>query len=112
MQPSSPQCTWQRPSLDEFLADVEDRRHQPILHTCSDVLTATAYLEETGQAEDPVEPDDKEAFNKERIAPVEALKPFFESSHDISRQGPKRLAAEAAPKAWMGLEPRQRQRRQ
>jgi hypothetical protein len=41
--------------LDEFVADIEDRRHQPILYNCSDLLTATSYLEETGQVDDPVE---------------------------------------------------------
>jgi hypothetical protein len=125
--------------LDEFLADIRERKHQPILHNCSDLLTATNYLEETGQVEDPVELiearrmaldaggiyadctptmawnfyfGDKEAFYRERFAQVEALNPLFESSFDVSRQRPKRLAAEAAPKAWMGLEPRKRQRRQ
>lgn len=138
-QPPPPQRTWRPPSFDEFLADIEDRRHQPILHNCSDILTATNYLEETGQVDDPVELiearrmaldasgiyadctptmawnyhfGDKEAFYRERFAQVDALNPLFESSPDVSRRRPKRPAAEAASKAWMGLGPRKRQRRQ
>lgn len=130
--------SWQPPSLDEFLADIEDRRQQPILHNCNDLLTATNYLHETGQVDDPVEViearrmaldrsgiyadctpsmawnyhfGDKEAFYRGRFAQVEALNPLFESSPDRSRQRPKRLAAEAAPKVWKGLSPRKRQRR-
>jgi hypothetical protein len=96
-------------------------------------------LEETGQVDDPVELiearrmaldasgiyadctptmawnyhfGDKEAFYRERFAQVDALNPLFESSPDVSRRRPKRPAAEAASKAWMGLGPRKRQRRQ
>ncbi len=138
-QPSPPQPAWQPPSLDEFLADIEDHRHKPILHNCSDLFTATKHLEDTGQADDPVELiearrmaldtsgiyadctptmawnfhfGDKEAFYRERFAQVRAQNPLFALSSDASTQRPKRRAAEVAPKAWIGLGPRKRQRRQ
>jgi hypothetical protein len=112
--------------LAEFLADIKDRKHQPILHNCSDLLTATSYLEETDQVDDPVELiearrmaldatgmyadytptmawnfhfGDKEVFCREIFAQVEALNPLSESSPDVSRRRPKRPAAEAASKA-------------
>jgi hypothetical protein len=137
-EPSPPQRTWQPPSLDEFLADVEHRRDQPILHNCSDLFTATNFLEETGQENDPVELiearrmaldttgiyadctpimawnfhfGDKEAFYRERFAQTRARNPLYQFS-DVSRQRSKRPAAEAASKAWLGLSPRKRQRRQ
>ena len=137
-QPSPPQPTWRPPSFDEFLADIEERRHQPILHNCTDILTATNYLEETGQVDDPVELiearrmaldasgiyadctptmawnyhfGDREAFYREKFAQVRALNPLFGSPPDVSSRRPKRPAAEAASKAWKGLSPRKRQQR-
>jgi hypothetical protein len=46
---------WQHPTLEEFLADVEDRRNQPVLYNSNDMILATNFLAETGQDRDPAE---------------------------------------------------------
>jgi hypothetical protein len=46
---------WRPPSLDEFLADIEGQKSQPVLYQCNDIMLATNFLAETGQEEDPAE---------------------------------------------------------
>ena len=46
---------WRAPSLQEFLADIESRRSQPVLYQCSDMFAASDFLVETGQEGDLVE---------------------------------------------------------
>ena len=138
MAPSPPRPTWQPPSLEEFLADIERRRLQPIQYDYSDMGRVTRFLAETGQENDPMELvearhmalatrgmfasctptmawnyhfGDKEAFYAERSAQVNTQNSLLESQ-DIARQRPKRAAAESASSAWKGLGPRKRQRRQ
>jgi hypothetical protein len=45
----------QPPTLEEFLADVEGRRSQPVLYNCNDMMSATDFLTNTGQEGDPAE---------------------------------------------------------
>lgn len=138
MAPSPQQPAWKPPSLEEFLADVERRRLQPVLNTPGNPNALHNFLVETGQAKDPTELvqarhmalateglfasctprmawnfhfGDKEAFYAERFAQVNAQNSHFESQ-DIARQRPKRVAAETASNAWKGLSPRKRQRHQ
>lgn len=51
----APPPIWQAPSLQEFLADIERRRSQPVLYECHDMFAVTNFWEETGQEEGPVE---------------------------------------------------------
>jgi hypothetical protein len=136
--PPPPQPAWQPPSLEEFLADVDRRRLQPVLYDCGNMGTFTNFLAETGQEEDRPELiearhmalatsglfasctpkmawnyhfGDKEAFYAERSAQVNVRNTLIESQ-DVPRQRPKRAAAATASEAWNGLSPRKRQRRQ
>jgi hypothetical protein len=120
---------WQPPTLEEFLADVESRQSQPVLYNCNDMMSATNFLTETGQEEDPAELvearnmalakqgvfasctptmawnyhfGDLEAFYTERFAVIEPEVTF--------PRRPKRAAAVAAPEAWKTLSPRKRRR--
>ena len=60
MAPSPPQLSplkpaWQPPSLEEFEADIERRRLQPVLYECRDILgSLTNFLAEIGQGKDPM----------------------------------------------------------
>ena len=128
---------WQPPSLEEFVADIERRRHQSVLYTCRDPHTMHHFLAETGQDKDPmtlVEArnmalategiyasctptmawnwffGDKEAFYAERFTHVDAQNALLEPQ-DVPRPRPKRAAAAVASNAWIGLSPRKRQRR-
>jgi hypothetical protein len=47
--------TWQPPSLEEFLVNVAGRQSQPVLYQYNDMMSATNFLAETGQQDDPVE---------------------------------------------------------
>jgi hypothetical protein len=136
MAPSQ-QLTWQPPSLEEFLADIERRRLQPVLDTPGNPNTLHNFLVETGQEKDSTELiearqmalatsglfasctptmawnyhfGDKEAFYAERFAQVNTQNSLLESQ-DMARQRPKRAAAGTASGAWKGLAPRKRQRR-
>jgi hypothetical protein len=127
---------WQPPTLEEFLADVEDRRDQPVLHNNNDIMSATNFLAETGQDGDPAELvearnmalakqglfasctptmawnyhfGDMEAFYAERFAQADAQDAIVEPE-DTSTRRPKRASAVAAPEAWKDLSPRKRQR--
>jgi hypothetical protein len=127
---------WQPPTLEEFLADVESRQSQPVLYNCNDMMSATNFLTETGQEEDPAELvearnmalakqgvfasctptmawnyhfGDLEAFYTERFAQVDAQDAIVEPEV-TSPWRPKRAAAVAAPEAWKTLGPRKRRR--
>jgi hypothetical protein len=134
---ASPPPPWHPPSLEEFIADVERRRDQPVLYQYNDMLSATDFLHETGQEQDPAElvearnmalathgifasctPSmawnyhfgDMEAFYAERFAQVDAQTTANEA-RDGPRSRPKRVAAAVASEAWKSLSPRKRQRR-
>ncbi|KAJ6276545.1 hypothetical protein J3E71DRAFT_151786, partial [Bipolaris maydis] len=123
---------WRPPTLEEFLADIEGRQSQPVLYQCNDMTSATNFLAETGQEEDPVELvearnmalamqglfasctptmawnyhfGDMEAFYTERFAQVDAQNAPAERE-DIPTPRPKRAAAVAASEAWKSLGPR------
>jgi hypothetical protein len=127
---------WQPPTLEEFLADVEGRRSQPVLYNCNDIMSATDFLTNTGQEGDPAELvearnmalakqglfasctptmawnyhfGDMEAFYAERFAQVDAQDAIVEPEVTSTRR-PKRAAAVAAPEAWKDLGPRKRRR--
>ncbi|KAF2844539.1 hypothetical protein T440DRAFT_473290 [Plenodomus tracheiphilus IPT5] len=133
---SSP--VWQPPSLEEFLADVAGRRSQSVLYQCNDMMSATNFLAETGQQDDPPELvearnmvlateglfasctptmawnyhfGDMDAFYSERFAQVDAQNALSKPQAE-PRQRPKRAAAAAASEAWKDLGPRKRTRRQ
>lgn len=132
---------WRPPSLQEFLADIERRRAQPVLYECNDMISATNFLVETGQEQDPAELvearnmalateglfasctptmawnyhfGDMEAFYAARFAQVDAQNALMEpqDAQDVSTQRLKRAAAVAAPEAWKSLGPRKRRRNQ
>jgi hypothetical protein len=134
----APSPAWQPPSLVEFLADIERRQSQPVLYECNDMISATNFLVETGQEEDPAELvearnmalatqglfasctptmawnyhfGDMEAFYTERFAQVDAQNSVMEPQ-DVPRLRPKRAAAATASEAWKSLSPRKRPRRQ
>ena len=46
---------WQPPSLEEFLADIESRKFQPVLYHNNDMISRTNFLAETEQQCDPAE---------------------------------------------------------
>ncbi|KAK7178632.1 hypothetical protein PSPO01_15326 [Paraphaeosphaeria sporulosa] len=46
---------WRAPSLQEFLADIENRRSQAVMYQYNDMFAANNFLVETGQEDDPVE---------------------------------------------------------
>ena len=46
---------WQPPSLEAFLAHIEGRQAQPVLHQYNHMISITNYLVETGQEDDPAE---------------------------------------------------------
>ena len=102
------------------------------------MLSATDFLHETGQEQDPAELvearnmalathgifasctptmawnyhfGDMEAFYAERFAQVDAQTTVNEA-RDGPRSRPKRAAAAVAPEAWKSLSPRKRQRHQ
>ena len=127
---------WQPPTLEEFLADVEDRRDQPVLYNNNNMMSATNFLAETGQDGDPAELvearnmalakqglfasctptmawnyhfGDMEAFYAERFAQADAQDAIVEPE-DTSTRRPKRASAVAAPEAWKDLGPRKRRR--
>jgi hypothetical protein len=129
---------WQPPTLEQFLADIEGRRSQPVLYQCNDMMSATNFLAETGQGEDPAELvearnmalakqgifasctptmawnyhfGDMEAFYSERFAQVDAQN-ALSKCQDEPTQRPKRAAAAMASEAWKDLGPRKRSRRQ
>ena len=132
----APSPAWRPPTLEEFLADIEGRRSQPVQYQCNDVISATNFLAETGQEEDPAELvearnmalttqglfasctptmawnyrfGDMEAFYAERFAQVDAQNVLVEREA-VPTPRPKRAAAVTAPEAWKGLEPRKRRR--
>ncbi|KAI0616588.1 hypothetical protein TUN199_11419, partial [Pyrenophora tritici-repentis] len=49
------QPAWQPPTLEEFLADIAGRRSQPVLDQYNDMISATDFLAQTGQQDDPAE---------------------------------------------------------
>jgi hypothetical protein len=120
---------WQPPTLEEFLADVEGRRDQPVLYNINDMMSATNFLAETGQDGDPAELvearnmalakqglfasctptmawnyhlGDMETLYAERFAQVDAQDAIVEPEV-TSTQQPKRAAAVAAEEAWKSL---------
>ncbi|XP_014549998.1 hypothetical protein COCVIDRAFT_32171 [Bipolaris victoriae FI3] len=128
----APSPVWRPPTLEEFLADIEGRRSQPVLYQCNDMMSATNFLAETGQEEDPIELvearnmalatqglfasctptmawnyhfGDMEAFYTERFAQVDVQNALAERE-DVPKPRPKRAAAVAASKAWKSLGPR------
>jgi hypothetical protein len=132
----APSLAWRPPTLEEFVADVEGRRSQPVLHQYNDMMSATDFLTETGQEEDPAELvearnmalatqglfasctptmawnyhfGNMEAFYAERFAQVDSQDAIVEPEV-ISTRRPKRAAAVAAPEAWKDLGPRKRRR--
>ena len=125
----TPSPIWQPPSLEDFLADIESRKFQPVLYQCNDMISATNFLADTGQESDPAELvearnmalathglfesctptmawnyhfGDMEAFEAERFAQVDA--------QNAPTSRPKRAAAMAAPEAWRSLGLRKRRR--
>lgn len=124
--------------MQEFLADIERRRSQPVLYECYEMIAVTNFWRETGQEDDPVELiearnmalateglfasctptmawnyhfGDMEAFYAERFAQVDAQNALIEPQ-DVPRPRPKRAAAMAASDAWKTLGPRKRPRHQ
>lgn len=127
---------WQPPSLEEFLADVAGRQSQPVLYQYNDIMSATNFLAETGQQDNPAELvearnmalateglfasctptiawnyhfGDIEAFYAERFTQADTQNAIDERE-DASTPRPKRAAAVAAPEAWKSLGPRKRRR--
>ncbi|KAH8723889.1 hypothetical protein GQ44DRAFT_728196 [Phaeosphaeriaceae sp. PMI808] len=47
----APPLAWRPPSSEEFLADIEHRKSQPVLYERNDMISATNFLAETGQEE-------------------------------------------------------------
>lgn len=134
----APPPAWRAPSLQEFLADIERRRSQPVLYECHDMIAVTNFWRETGQQDDPAELiearnmalateglfasytptmawnyhfGDMEAFYAERFAQVDAQNALIEPQ-DVPTPRPKRAAAMAASEAWKTLGPRKRPRHQ
>jgi hypothetical protein len=130
----APSPVWRPPPLEEFLADIEGRRSQPVLHQYNDMMLATNFLVETGQEEDPAELvearnmalatqglfasctptmawnyhfGDIDAFYAEKFAQVDAQNALVERE-DVPTRRPKRAAAVAAPEAWKSLGPRKK----
>ncbi|CAN9448765.1 unnamed protein product [Alternaria alternata] len=134
------QPAWQPPTLEEFLADIAGRRSQPVLDQYNDMMSATNFLAQTGQQDDPAELvearnmalateglfasctptmawnyhfGDMNAFYSERFEQVDAQNAIAEPQHEPQhepRQRPKRAAAAAASEAWKDLGPRKRTR--
>jgi hypothetical protein len=127
---------WQPPSLEEFLADVAGRQSQRVLYQYNDMMSATNFLADTGQQDDPAELvearnmalateglfasctptmawnyhfGDMEAFYAERFAQVDTQNALNERE-DAPTPRPKHAAAVAAPEAWKSLGPRKRRR--
>jgi len=132
----APPPTWQPPSLEDFLADIESRKSQPVLYHYNDMVSAANFLVETGQEGDPAElvearnmalatqglfksctPSmawnyhfgDMEAFYSEKFAQVDAQSVSIEQQDALASR-PKRAAAIAAPEAWRSLGLRKRRR--
>jgi hypothetical protein len=132
----APSPVWRPPTLEEFLADIEGRRSQPVQYQCNDMMAAINFLVETGQDDDPAELvearnmalatqglfasctptmawnyhfGDIEAFYAERFAQVDAQNALVEREGVLTRR-PKRAAAVAAPEAWKSLGPRRKRR--
>ena len=133
---------WQPPTLEEFEADIERRRSQPVLRDCSDIGAVERHLKETGQEHDHprlvvardmalaqtglyadctprmawnLEFGDKEAFYSERVAQIRARDNISEPQHVPQKRFskcPMRATAQKAKEAWKDLSPRKRQRRQ
>jgi hypothetical protein len=127
-------------SLEEFLADIEYRRHQRPLGTCRNPNELASYMADTGQENDSVEL--VEARNMALATtgmwgdctPTMAWHYFFgnrrvfedgllvlaaqrrakedQEAQEGATRRPKRAAAERAAGAWKELSPRKRQRRQ
>jgi hypothetical protein len=55
MASSPSRATWQPLLLEEFLADIEYQRLQPIQYYCGDIGRVTKFLVEIGQEKDPIE---------------------------------------------------------
>lgn len=125
------------PSLEEFLADIERRRHQNPLGNCTNPDELARYMANTGQQNDSVELVETRNMalavtgTYAKCTPIMAWNRFFgdkrafedalfaqrdaEEAEEVqkgSTRRPKLAAAEKAAGAWKELSPRQRQRRQ
>ena len=49
------QLAWKPPTLEEFLADIERRRSEPVFREFHNAFAFTSYAAETGQENDPAE---------------------------------------------------------